>query len=100
MAIKKYDKIHHQHYLLTANLTINEFLLFFNAFTTNKLRATAACFTCFVGAAFALAMLSFVAFLHTVVGVTGLVCVSFSFFNKSRTKLFGKPQKLPSPRDF
>ena len=62
---KKYDKTHHEQYLLAANLTINEFLLFSNAFTTNKLIATAACFTCFVGA-----LLSFVAFLHIVVGVS------------------------------
>ena len=70
---KKYDKRHHQQYLFAANLTINEFLLFFNAFTTNKLRATAACFMCFVGEAFALVVLSFAAFLQTVVGLTGLV---------------------------
>ena len=47
--------------------------MFFNAFTTNKLKATAACFTCFVGAAFALAVLLFLVFLHTAVGLTGLV---------------------------
>ena len=70
---KNYDKTHHDKYLFFANLAINEFFLFFNAFTTNKLRATAACFTCFVGAAFALAVLSFLAFLHTAIGVTGLV---------------------------
>ena len=82
---KKYDKTHHEQYSLTANLTINKFLLFSNAFTTNKLRATAACFKCFVGAAFAFAELSFVAFLHTAVGETGL---NFSFFNKLQMKLF------------
>ena len=70
---KKYDKTHHDQYLFFANLTINEIFLFSNAFTTNKLRATAACFTCFVGAAFALVVLSFLAFLHTAIGVTGLV---------------------------
>ena len=73
IAIKKYDNPHYKQYLLAENFAINQFLLFSNAFTTNKLRATAACFTCFVGAAFALALLSFVAFLHTAVGVTGLV---------------------------
>ena len=70
---KNYDKTHHDQYLFFANLTINEIFLFSNAFTTNKLRATAACFTCFVGAAFALVVLSFLAFLHTAIGVTGLV---------------------------
>ena len=69
----KYDKTHHDQYLLAANPTINEFFVFSNVFTTNKLRATAACFTCFVGAAFALAVLLFVAFSHTAVDVTGLV---------------------------
>ena len=70
---KKYDKTHHEQYLFAANLTINKFLLFSDAFTTNKLRVTAACFTCFAGAAFALAVLSFVAFLQTAIGGTGLV---------------------------
>ena len=70
---KKYDKTHHEQYLFAANLTINEFPLFSNAFTTNKLRATASYFTSFVGEAFALAVLSLVAFLHIVIGVTGLV---------------------------
>ena len=73
MATKKYDKTHHDQYLLAAKPTINEFFLFSNTFTTNMLRATAACFTCFVGAAFALAVLLFLAFLHTAVGLTGLV---------------------------
>ena len=67
---KKYDKTHYEQYLLAANLTINEFLLFSNAFATNKLRATAVCFTCFVSAAFAFVALLFVTFLHTAVGVT------------------------------
>ena len=79
---KKYDKTHHKQYLLTANFTINEFFLFSNAFTANKLRATAARFTCFVSPAFTLAVLLFVAFLHTAVGDTRLMLVSFSFFNK------------------
>ena len=70
---KNHDKTQHEQYLLAANLTINEFLLFSNAFTTNKLRAAAACFRCFVGAGFALAVFSFVAFLHTAVRVTGEV---------------------------
>ena len=70
---KRYDKTHHEQYLFAANLIINEFLLFSNGFTTNKLRAIAACFTCFVDAAFALAVLSFVTFLQTAIGVTGLV---------------------------
>ena len=68
---KKYSKTHQ--YLLEAKPTISEFFLFSNAFTTNKLRATAACFTCFVDAAFALTVLSFLIFLHTAVGLTGLV---------------------------
>ena len=55
---KKHDKTHHEQYLLAANFTINEFFMFFNAFTANKLRATAARFTCFVSAAFTLAVLS------------------------------------------
>ena len=55
----KYNETHHNQYLLSPKPTINEFFLFSNAFNTNKLRATAACFTCFVGAAFALAVLSF-----------------------------------------
>ena len=70
---KKYDKTHYDQYLLAAKPTINEFFLFSKAFTTNKLRATAACFTCFVGAAFALAVLLFLAFLHTAVRLTRLV---------------------------
>ena len=73
IATKKYGKTHHDQYLLAAKPTINEFFLFSNAFTTNKLRAKAACFSSFVGAAFALAVLSFLAFLHTAVGLTGLV---------------------------
>ena len=70
---KKDDKTHHKQYLLAANFTINEFFLFSNAFTANKLRATAARFTCFVSATFTLAVLSFTAFLHTAVGDTRLV---------------------------
>ena len=70
---EKYDKTHHDQHLLAAKPTINVFFLFSNAFITNKLRATAACFTRFVSAAFALAVLSFLAFLHTAVGLTGLV---------------------------
>ena len=58
---------------MATNLTINEFLMFSNAFTTKKLRATVACFTCFVSAAFALAVVSFVTLLHAAVGVPGLV---------------------------
>ena len=63
---------HHKQYLLATNLTIIEFFLFFNAFTTNKLSAIVACFTGFVGAVFALAVLSFVGFLHAAVAMTVL----------------------------
>ena len=54
---KKHDKTYHEQYSLAANFTINKFFLFSNAFTANKLRATAARFTCFVSAAFTLAVL-------------------------------------------
>ena len=47
-----------EQYFLMANSTINEFLLFSNAFTTHKLRANAACF---VATVFALAVLSLTA---------------------------------------
>ena len=100
IGIKKLDKTHHEQYLLAANLLINKFLLFSNAFITNTLRTTATCITCFVDAVFALAKLSFVVFLHTAIGATGLVGVSFSFYNKPRTKLFGYTQKIPLPQDF
>ena len=73
LATKKYHKTYHDQYLLAIKPTINEFFLLSNAFTTNKLGATAAFFMCFVGAAFALGELLFVAFLHTAVGLTGLV---------------------------
>ena len=73
IATKKYHKTHHDQCLLVTKPTINEFFLLSNAFTTIKLIATAACFTCFVGAAFAFAVLSFLVFLHSAVGLTGLV---------------------------
>ena len=70
---KAHDKTHHEQYLLAVNFTINKFFLFSHAFTANKLRATAARFTCFVSTDFTLAVLSFAAFLHTILGDTGLV---------------------------
>ena len=70
---KNNDKMYHEQYLFSASFTMNEFFLFSNAFITNKFRATVACFTSFVGAVFALAMFSCLAFLQTAYDMSGLV---------------------------
>ena len=81
MEVQKRTVKHHKQYLLARNLAIIKFFLFFNAFTTNKLSANAACFTGFVNAVFALAVLSFIGFLSCGCDCSEWTFVSYKLFS-------------------